>query len=109
LLLNSGDYLYDKNSIAETIDKIEKDSMIIACLMQTKEGVLYPKDRTSENRLPFVSIDYPVQQATYIKVDLFKKYGYFNEENHTASDIEFYLITLDNNEKYRHTQNFVLF
>jgi hypothetical protein len=25
----------------------------------------------------------------------------FNEENNTASDIEFYLITLDNNEKYQ--------
>jgi len=102
LLLNSGDYLYEKNSIEQTICQIENDSMIVACLLQTQGGILYPNARIAGKRLPFVNIDYPIQQATYIKLDLFKKYGYFNEENKIVSDIEFYLITLDiHNEKYQ--------
>jgi hypothetical protein len=65
LLLNSGDYLYDKNSSYELLIKLKRFNDY--CLFNAnKEGVL-SKDRTSENRLPFVSIDYPVQQATYIK------------------------------------------
>jgi glycosyltransferase involved in cell wall biosynthesis len=106
LFLNSGDWLADKNTL-QNVFETNPTSDIIAGdiyffdtdLGEIKWHVCSPSEVTAKNlfnnTLP--------HQATFIKRNLFDKYGFYNESLQIASDWQFFLeIILEHGASYSH-------
>ncbi len=90
LFLNSGDYLINNNILEEVFYNFP-DKDIVYGNLQTKNSILtYPETLTLKTFF-FSSIGHP---ASFIKLNLFEKYGYYNEQNKIVSDWEFFILSL---------------
>jgi len=93
LFLNGGDYLKDKNILQETSDFIEKDNhkneiYYGDIFYDNGEFVSYKNSTLNEKFFTKKSISH---QATFIKKNLFSKYGKYNEKYKIVSDFEFWI------------------
>ena len=94
LFLNSGDYLYN-NNVIKNIFKENLNSEIIACAIksvnQKRIVYNYPPKEVSLSTFTSGSLLHP---STFIRRDLFKRFGYFDENFKIISDWKFFLEVL---------------
>lgn len=94
LFINSGDWLYDENTIKNIKSIIiDKDLYYANYKIHTQNNIkdcILPREITF-NYLFQYSLCHP---ATFIKADLFKKYGLYNENNKIVSDWEFFILCI---------------
>ena len=95
LFLNSGDALISENSLEEAAGLIDRDIPFngFDLILDTKEG----QQRKSHPEK--ISLSYLLQRtlfhpSTFIRSDMFKTYGRYNENNTVVSDWEFFLKTI---------------
>jgi glycosyltransferase involved in cell wall biosynthesis len=93
LFLNGGDYLKNENTLQEVSAFIEKDGhkndlYYGDMLYDNGELVSYKNSTLNEKFFAKKSISH---QATFIKKDLFFKYGDYNEKYRIVSDFEFWI------------------
>ena len=96
LFLNSGDWLVDTNVVSDFINSIFTEDIVSGNLiLNGNDGNVLRKaikfddlgfEHIYNNRMPHPS--------TFIRKDLFSKYGLYNEENKIVSDWEFFLLCL---------------
>lgn len=95
LFLNSGDFLTSDNVLADIIKiGLTKDIVRCACKITKNGEVVYTvhaKEPFTFKTLYFQGIPH---QSTFIKRDLFEKYGLYREDFAYNSDIEFWYRTL---------------
>ena len=94
LFLNSGDWLADNNVIELVMPYLKGEYEIVSgelvLVKNAKESIqLVPPQAVNLNYCIHSGLTHP---NTFIKKDLFKKYGYYNEQNKIVSDWEFFLI-----------------
>lgn len=111
LFLNSGDYLYAKNSISSFLEKEFQEDIVIGDLL-LKENVTNLKYETKivpENiTAKYLIFDYIPHPSTFIKRSLFKTIGLYNEHNKIVSDWEFFVKSfLLFNASYTHFKEIV--
>jgi len=96
LFLNSGDWLVDTNVVSDFINSIFTEDIVSGNLiLNGNDGNVLRKaikfddlgfEHIYNNRMPHPS--------TFIRKDLFSKYGLYNEDNKIVSDWEFFLLCL---------------
>lgn len=102
--LNSGDMLYDDNVVAQMVEMIEKykhPAMLTGYMyLQMPDGSLKKKaigDNYSFIRFYTTSINHP---ATYIKRELFDKFGLYDESLKIVSDWKWFTQVVAFNRKF---------
>ncbi|MBI4947160.1 MAG: glycosyltransferase [Bacteroidetes bacterium] len=102
LFLNSGDWLFEKDTLSNVFKKFPDQDIVYGNLQTPKGTWTYPQKLTFSVFF-FSSIAHP---ATFIRKSLFDTYGYYNENYTIASDWEFFIIALvKNNCSYKHIDN----
>ncbi len=96
LFLNGGDYLKDKNVLRKVSDFIQKDKkkneIYYGDLVYDNEEVVdYGEAKLSKKFFINKTISH---QATFIKKNLFKKFGGYDEKYKIVSDYEFWIKTI---------------
>lgn len=113
LFLNSGDWLSDNNILSQVFTQPQDADIIsgdIAFYDSTINAVkwLVPSPEVLTAKTLFNGT--LPHQATFIKRELFEKYGYYNENLRIASDWQFFLETLlEHNVSYHHYKGLVSF
>lgn len=111
LFLNSGDYLYAKNSISSFLEKEFQEDIVIGDLhlkdhfsSTTHNTKIIPENITAN----YLFFDYIPHPSTFIKRSLFKTIGLYNEHNKIVSDWEFFVKSfLLFNASYTHFKEIV--
>jgi glycosyltransferase involved in cell wall biosynthesis len=96
LFLNSGDWLVDKKVISDFINSKFTEDIVSGNLMLIGNGESVLRKAIKLDDLGFEHlynnrIPHP---STFIRKDLFNKYGLYNEDNKIVSDWEFFLLCL---------------
>lgn len=90
LFLNSGDYLYDSTTLQQIFSHNPTQDIIYGDSINGDIYCRYPERLT-----PLYLFRKPIlHQASFIKRELFEKYGLYNESYKIVSDWEFFLKTL---------------
>lgn len=112
LFLNSGDYLVD----ADTLKNVFEDANDVDIIYGDRINVYEDGSRQKVNCFPdkitgsFMYHSMISHQASFIKSDLFVKYGLYREDLKYASDWEFFLKTfLLYNCTYQHIHQYVVY
>ena len=112
LFLNSGDYLVD----ADTLSKVFADADDVDIIYGDRINVYEDGSQKKVNYFPdkitgsFMYHSMISHQASFIKSDLFVKYGLYREDLKYASDWEFFLKTfLLYNCTYQHIHQYVVY
>ena len=102
--LNSGDCLYDKTVLEKIFKDKEYSADIIYGNMKSVKNQLFNKGRIynapDEIKQDTFINDFIFTPSTFIKADLFKKYGGFDENYKIVSDLECWLKFQKNNAKF---------
>lgn len=112
LFLNSGDYLVDADSLKNVFEDADDVDIIYGDRINVYEDgsqkkVNYFPDKITGSFMYHSMISH---QASFIKSDLFVKYGLYREDLKYASDWEFFLKTfLLYNCTYLHTHQYVVY
>lgn len=96
LFLNSGDYLCDKAVLQEVVNKGFDADILVGYIYREKKGkMLLDKghniDTLSATDLLMNSLPH---QATFIRRELFDKYGLYDESYRIVSDWKFFMLTI---------------
>lgn len=94
LFLNSGDHFYKPDSLENFCTIQNPDDVICFDCLNSKENKDFVKTGPDEIRFSFFIKDSLNHQATFIKRDLFSKYGLYSEELEISSDWKFFLDVL---------------
>jgi len=99
LFLNSGDYLISNNILGNVLSYLDDTEILfgdgkVQLKVNQFEEYIIPNPLTFEY-LVFHSLFHP---STFIKRDLFNKYGLYNEKNKIVSDWEFFLKVINLND-----------
>lgn len=94
LFLNSGDWLSSNDVIERVLSYLNIDFEIVSGELElvksnTDRIKLFPPKTVNLNYSINAGLTHP---NTFIKKELFDKYGYYNEQNRIVSDWEFFLI-----------------
>jgi glycosyltransferase involved in cell wall biosynthesis len=94
LFLNSGDWLASNDVVEQVIPYLSADNEIVSGELELVKSKLdkiklYPPKAINLNYCISEGLTHP---NTFIKRELFDKYGYYNEQNKIVSDWEFFLI-----------------
>ena len=93
--LNSGDYLFDENVLNSAINDLnDKDIVygnVIVFDSKQKHSITYPKEITFRD---FYTKSIPHSGGSFIKRELFNKFGLYNESYKIVSDWEFFIKTI---------------
>jgi glycosyltransferase involved in cell wall biosynthesis len=104
LFLNSGDWLANDKVIEQVLPYLNNEYEILSGELEllkkdTDVVKLYPPSEINMNYCILAGLTHP---NTFIKRELFDKYGYYNENNKIISDWEFFLIVCGLNKcKYK--------
>jgi len=102
LFLNSGDFLMSNTILEKVAPLINNESSFISCnllLDGDVKRVRQHPDQVSFSYLVSNTVSHP---STFIKREMFSKYGLYNEKNKIISDWEFFFKTLGlNGESYQ--------
>lgn len=91
LFLNSGDVLYDKNTLSEILPLLKNKSFYYGNLIVELNG-----NRTEHIAPDKINLDFMLNSTfwhpcVFIKADLFKKYGFYNTDFKITGDYEFFI------------------
>lgn len=96
LFLNSGDYLFSDEVIADFCEKDFKEKIVSGRIFE--DDFIF--DELSFELFYFNSLPHP---STFICRELFTRYGLYNEKNKIVSDWEFFLkVLVQNNCSYKY-------
>lgn len=94
LFLNSGDYLYNNHVLEQVLPLLNGKDMYIGDVQNDKDGLLevdeFPRDLTTQVILDQLVFKLIPHQASFIKRELFEKYGLYREDLRIASDWYFF-------------------
>lgn len=95
LFLNSGDYLINNTILEDVISGLNEKKSFVGCNLvldyETKKEIKKHPEKISFSYLLRSTILHP---STFIKKEMFYKYGNYNEENKIVSDWEFFFKTI---------------
>ncbi|SHF61043.1 glycosyltransferase family 2 protein [Pedobacter caeni] len=108
LFLNSGDLLIDKEIISEVVATSPTEDLIygnLRCLNRPEGEEWYPSAELTFEVFYTSTIPHP---STFIKRELFKRVGLYNEKNAIVSDWEFFMVaTCKYNCTYQYINKFI--
>lgn len=96
LFLNSGDYLCDKNVLQEVVNKELDADILVGYIYREKKGkMLLDKGHNIEtlSATDLLTNSLP-HQATFIRKDLFDRFGMYDESYRIVSDWKFFMQTI---------------
>lgn len=101
--MNSGDCYHESTTLAQVFDGKEYDAKVIY------GNSIYLNDKCEKSIISpdVMSLDYLVfhsicHQSTFIKKDIFTKYGYYDEDLRIVSDWKLFLLLLLNDESFQY-------
>ena len=105
LFMNAGDYFYNDNVLKRVIPYLDATKADIfygdAQFILADKSIRY-KCLPSELNIQFFVHDCINHQSSYIKRELFEKYGYYDEQYKIVSDWEKWIVFYQNKAKYFH-------
>ena len=96
LFLNSGDILVDENVVCDFLKSDKKEDIVAGGILQGFNN-LQPKYPPQKLTFELFVNDSLMHPATFIRRDLFERYGLYNEQHKIVSDWEFFIKVLINN------------
>lgn len=101
--LNAGDYYYDEQSLHKVFELLDNSDIVFGNLnfiTSEREFIKKYPDKISYGWFPFKSLPHP---ASFIKKELFDKYGLYNEKYEIVSDWAKFIEFIDLNKcTYKH-------
>jgi glycosyltransferase involved in cell wall biosynthesis len=95
LFLNSGDFLLHDHILSNIFkDDYSEDILCGTSLISKNGNILYESYVPDEFSLQFFCSTNISHQSTFIKKELFNKYGLYREDFHIKSDFEFWIRTI---------------
>ncbi len=96
LMLNSGDYLVDEHVIERIIPELHTEDMIQGNLIEDFPNHTLRFRSYGHSDITFLEAfeSYFPHQATFIKLDTVKKYGYYDESYKLSADTYFFITAL---------------
>jgi len=92
LFMNSGDVLIDDKNILNTCqEKLKEDIIAFDCLLEKEGEIVGRRTHIERPTLFYVYKKGFKHQSTFIKLNLFQKFGLYNEKYKIASDYEFWI------------------
>lgn len=98
--LNAGDYYYNEQSLQKSYELLDNSDIVygdLKFITDKKEFVKKYPDKFFYGWFPFKSLPHP---ASFIKKELFDKYGSYNEKYRIVSDWEKFIEFIDINKCY---------
>jgi glycosyltransferase involved in cell wall biosynthesis len=92
LMLNSGDYLVDECVLGRIIPELDGTDIVQGNIIIAKEDKEIIKCGYGKSDISFIDVmkgDF-LHQASFCKIDLFERYGYFDESYRINGDTVFY-------------------
>lgn len=92
LMLNSGDYLVDEHVIERVMSELDGTDIIQGNLLIQRNGTEIKDHGLGKSNISFIEVmgGNFSHQASFCKIDLFDKYGYFDESYRINGDTVFY-------------------
>ena len=95
LFLNSGDFLVNAQVLSEVFSSNhDSDFLLGRCNISEKGVVIYTTNPPEKLTFGYLYHSGLAHQATFIKKEMFEKYGYYREDFRYNSDIEFWYRTI---------------
>ena len=102
LFMNAGDYFYDANVLIPYLDAKKADIFYGDAQFILDDKSIRYKCLPPELSLQFFVHDCISHPSTYIKRELFEKYGYYDEQYKIVSDWEKWIVFYQNHARYSH-------
>lgn len=96
LMLNSGDYLVDDQVLERIIPQLDGTDIIQGNTIEEREGKTFRNRGYGRSEISMYDVMEGVflHQASFCRISLFEKYGYFDETYAIAADTKFFIICL---------------
>lgn len=95
LFLNSGDFLVDdKNILQRCLENLQEDIVAFDCFLERDFKITGRRTHIAKPTLFYTYCNGLKHQSTFIKKELFGKYGLYNESYKITADYEFWIRTL---------------
>lgn len=104
--LNSGDHFEDLNALDKAQAQLGNHDVVYFNISVVGEANSYIKTCPKELSFMFLHNDLPAHQATFIRKDLFDKYGYYDENLKIVADWKFLILALCKyNASYKYVED----
>lgn len=92
LMLNSGDYLVDEHVIERVLPELDGTDIVQGNVIKLQEGKEIVERGYGKSDITFIDVmkNHFLHQASFCRIDLFEKYGYFDESYRINGDTVFY-------------------
>jgi glycosyltransferase involved in cell wall biosynthesis len=101
--LNSGDHFEDSDALQKVNNHLGKNDIVYFNINVVGEREVHIKTCPKELSFMFLHNDLPAHQATFIRKDLFNKYGYYDEKLKIVADWKFLILALcKHNASYKY-------
>lgn len=92
LMLNSGDYLVDEHVIEKILPELDGTDIIQGNTISNINGQMIIEKGYGRSEISFIDVmkNHFLHQASFCKIDLFERYGYFDESYKINGDTVFY-------------------
>ena len=100
LMLNSGDYLVDEHVIERIMPELDGTDIIQGNRLEIIDNNTWRNKGYGRSTISFLDVHGGcfLHQASFCRVELFQKYGYFREDYKYVSDTIFFVIVLGYNK-----------
>jgi len=106
--LNAGDCYFDKNSLQNIVKDLVSSDIVFGDLKFFQGDKSFVKEYPDEIPYGWLESDSLPHPASFIKKELFKKYGLYNEKNRVVSDWEKWIEFVDVHKcTYKHVPTVV--
>jgi len=105
LFLNSGDFLISNTILEAVIPKLDSNCSFNSCNLLLDEDEKRVKEHPEQISFSYIVSSTVSHPSTFIKSEMFVKYGMYNENNKVISDWEFFFKTLGLNGESFHKIN----
>ncbi|SFZ92961.1 Glycosyltransferase involved in cell wall bisynthesis [Flaviramulus basaltis] len=104
--LNSGDDFIDSTSLEKIASCLTGEDIVYFNINQIKEEVVKVKQTPALLSFAYLHHDLPPHQSTFIKKQLFDKFGYYDEDLKIVSDWKFIIIAfIKHNATYKYVDD----
>jgi glycosyltransferase involved in cell wall biosynthesis len=95
LFLNSGDFLINGNVLSDVFSNLHTSDFLLGCCNISENGIIIHKTNPPDKiTFGYIYVSGLAHQSTFIKREMFTKYGYYREDFRYNSDIEFWYRTI---------------
>lgn len=103
LFLNSGDIFFDNFTLANLCSFKPQADIVFGDLVVVEEDKQWIKKYPNKLSFKFFFRDTLPHPSSFIKKELFERFGYYNENNKIVSDWEFFVVVISKyNSSYQH-------